>query len=388
MRRLGYCTNVHAGETLEQTRANLAAHAVAVRGLVCPDSTLGVGLWLSARAARALRDEGGEAAFGDWLSERGLSVFTINGFPYGDFHKPVVKHEVYQPTWADPRRLDYTLDLAHVLSVLVPEGEEGSISTLPIGWGPEVADETTQREAAASLVAAARSLAALESRTGRCIHLDLEPEPGCLLQRSGDVVDFYTRLLGHGADEAVRRHVRVCHDVCHAAVMFDGQDEAIGRYDRAGIRIGKVQVSAAVRARFTGRPAAERRQLLAELRSFHEPRYLHQTVAVDDGAERFFEDLPEALAWAEDHDGALEGEWRVHFHVPIFLDRLGVADSTASEIGRCLQALAGRPDVRHYEVETYAWTVLPEPLRTGRLADCIARELAWLQGLAGPEFFA
>ena len=31
--------------------------------------------------------------------------FTFNGFPYGDFHQSVVKHRVYEPTWADAERL-------------------------------------------------------------------------------------------------------------------------------------------------------------------------------------------------------------------------------------------------------------------------------------------
>src|SRR5262245_23768312 len=95
--QMGYCTNVHAGADLEQTRANLERHAVAVKERFSPSEPLGIGLWLSAAAARKLRAEQAVPEFADWLGERGLVPFTLNGFPYGDFHQKVVKHDVYLP---------------------------------------------------------------------------------------------------------------------------------------------------------------------------------------------------------------------------------------------------------------------------------------------------
>ena len=54
---VGYCTNVHAGADLAQTRANLERYALAVKQRVSPDAPMGVGLWLSARSARQLVQE-------------------------------------------------------------------------------------------------------------------------------------------------------------------------------------------------------------------------------------------------------------------------------------------------------------------------------------------
>ncbi|HRP63971.1 MAG TPA: hypothetical protein PK400_11795, partial [Phycisphaerales bacterium] len=51
-RIIGYCTNVHAGATLEQTQSNLKQHALAVKTIVSPHHPMGIGLRLSARAAR------------------------------------------------------------------------------------------------------------------------------------------------------------------------------------------------------------------------------------------------------------------------------------------------------------------------------------------------
>ena len=112
----------------------------------------------------------------------------------------------------------------------------------------------------------------------------------------------------------------------------------------------------------------------SELERFREQRYLHQTmVRCADGAEPvFYEDLPLALALAQP-----AGEWRVHFHVPIFLERIGPLHTTADRIDEWLDLVRDRPEIRHFEVETYAWDVLPASLK-GTLARDIAAELRWL----------
>jgi hypothetical protein len=374
---LGYGTNVHAGATLDEVRENLDRYATAVRARVCPDETLGLGLWLPAAAARGLRAPGATEAFAAWLAARGLAVFTINGFPQSDFHRPVVKHDVYHPTWATDARRAYTIDLVHVAAGLAGEGGEVSISTLPVGWRPDVSDEATLAAAAANLRAVAVAAAAVEREHGVLVHVDLEPEPGCLLDRSDDVVRlFEDRLLG-GPDEAiVRRHLRVCHDVCHAAVMFEDDAAALDRYDAAGLLVGKVQLSSAVRVRFDRLDDAARAAALAELAAFGEDRYLHQTTAAP-GA-MLADDLPAALA-----AGATPTEeWRVHYHVPVYAERLGHVETTRPMLARAIALFAARDDVRHFEVETYAWDVLPEGLARDDLAEGIAEELRWVRAEA------
>jgi sugar phosphate isomerase/epimerase len=375
--RLGYCTNVHAGPTLDAVKANLERHACAVRSRVCPDAPLGIGLWLPAPAARTVAAD--VEPFADWLAERGLEVFTLNGFPQGDFHQPIVKHDVYAPTWAEPARLEHTLQLARILVGLLPEDAEGSISTLPVAWRGDVREPATLDRAAAHLRAAADALARIEDETGTQLHLDLEPEPGCFMDRSADVVAFFETHLLPGADETrVRRHVRVCHDVCHAAVMFEDQAAALAAYDRAGIAIGKVHLSSALAVPFDAMTQAAGEAAGEALATFVEPRYLHQTVVNARGAARLYEDLPDAL-----RDGERAGTWRVHFHVPVHLDRIGPLHTTRDDLLRCLELVRGGGRVRHFEVETYAWSVLPEPLRVEPLAEGIARELAWVLEAAG-----
>ena len=390
-----YCTNVHAGRTLAETEANLGRFAPRVRELVAPpedpNAEIGLGLWLSAESARELRATGGARAFRDRLLDQGLRVVTFNGFPYGDFHAEVVKHAVYEPHWADPRRLAYTVDLAELLVELLPDGTaDASISTLPIGWRGSFTNEGCGNSiglATAQLVEAAKTLRSIEDRTGIRVHLDLEPEPGCVLDTSQDVVDLFDQAFRPSDDVDHRRYLGVNHDVCHSAVMFEPQTAALRTYRENGIVLGKIQVSSAVEVDFDAfSDDQERSDALESYRGFVEPRYLHQTSIRTGMAPHFdvqtFEDLPIALANRAEHQ-IPSGTWRTHFHVPIFMaegDRWG---TTRAEIERCLAALPSDEPRPTLEVETYAWEVLPGCLYAGDdgLAAGIAEELRWLRSL-------
>ncbi len=197
------------------------------------------------------------------------------------------------------------------------------------------------------------------------------------------MVEFFEQYLLPGGDEQrIRRYLRVCHDTCHAAVMFEDQAAAISRYASAGILVGKVQVSSAIVLPLDRLEPGQRAEAIDQLRQFAEDRYLHQTVIQASPIERpvFFQDLPQALDLIED-PRELTGQWRIHFHVPIYLRQFGLLETTQSAIVQCMQSIFKHPEraVQHFEVETYAWGVLPDSLRQPRLADGIADELRWFR---------
>jgi len=387
---LGYCTNVHAGADYSQMLANLQHHALAVKQKVSPDRPMGVGLWLAQPAAEELLEQNRVGEFKDWLDENGLLAFTFNGFPYGDFHQHVVKHKVYEPDWKQESRLEYTQTLATILSQLLPaDDSEASISTLPLGWPSMFCSSPEDWHDAAStagrrLLHLVRFLAELESKTGRLIHVDIEPEPGCCIDTAPGLVQFFEHFLfHHGEDERVRRYLRVCHDICHTAVMFEDQVETLKLYRGAGIAVGKVQISSAVRVRFDQLSDADQTAAVQQLQGLAEDRYLHQTVEQADaevGQGRFFEDLPQALAAYESTPPT--SQWRIHFHVPVYLERFGLLESTRDHVQQLLTEVGRYSDVRHFEVETYAWTVLSRSLQCADLAEGIAREMLWVLDFA------
>ncbi len=333
-------------------------------------ATFPVGLWLSDEASRELEAPGEAERLRERLARRGLVVAGLNGFPFGDFHGRVVKHAVYEPHWADPRRLEYTVRLAGLLARLVPSGTAtAGVTTLPIGWRSTFADPAAVEAAKGNLAAAVESLRALGDRSGIEIHLDLEPEPGCLLERAGETAELLAEVHDRvGGDEA-RGVLRACHDVCHAAVLFEDQEMSLASYRARGVPIGRVQVSNAIA--FDGTAHDFR-----SLRPFDEPRWLHQTAVLSgSGRVHCYEDLPQAI------EEAPEGFWRVHFHVPVFAGSLGRVETTRSEIGECLAALVPEDGCDFLEVETYAWTVLPPALRPASLEAGIAEEIRFVRSL-------
>jgi sugar phosphate isomerase/epimerase len=390
---LTYCSNIHPGESWPEVRANCERHVVAVRDRLMPEGDFGIGLRLSARAAAELSVPEVLAEFRDFLRRRRMYVFTLNGFPYGTFHGARVKEDVYLPDWRDPERLRYTNQLADLLAELLPEasiGEpaiEGSVSTVPGAFKPALEGPEDVARMVEHLLRHVAHLIALRARTGKLIALALEPEPHCFLETIAEVVEFFERDL-HGAvaiqrtmaltgldhaaaQRALHEHLGVCLDLCHAAVEFEDAADCIRRLDEAGIRVHKMQISAGLRL-----PTLDR-EALAALRRFDDPVYLHQVVQRrPDGIVRFA-DLPEALASLD--DATADREWRVHFHVPIFLDRLAPFASTQAFIREVLAIHRARPVSAHLEVETYTWDVLPEPFRSGSVDEAVARELAWVQ---------
>lgn len=390
---VGYCTNVHPGTTLDEILANLEQHVVGVRRELNLSGWFPVGLWLSESAVAELQSPTQHVRLAECFSQHQLLPRTLNGFPCGDFHLPSVKHTVYQPTWAEPRRLAFTQRLAELQAGWLGPGQSGTLSTLPLGWPQPPWTPAQFQTAADNLLEFAQYAAALFDRTGCEVRLCLEPEPGCIWSTSSDLVRFFEEYLFRDStvESRARRFLGVCHDVCHSAVMFEPQSTSIDNYLAAGISIFKVQASAALVANLSHGDARRSSQLLEQLRRFAEPRYLHQTQV---GGGPFFQDLPDALEWqgqcaADQHLWAKE--WRIHFHVPLFADKLlGGLSSTQSEIRNCLNALHQQAgyDRRSWqqgdwdlEVETYAWHVLPAELQVERLPVGIAREIKWLESL-------
>ena len=377
---LAYCTNVHYTPNAAALLENLSRFATPVREAVDGERPLGVGLWFSDVVVREFQDRGRLAELCQRLAESRLIAYTFNAFPQTNFHQPIVKHAVYRPDWTTDARVEYTLAVAEVVDQLLPAGSEGSISTLPLGWGSK-SDPEFWQACRANLLRIARAFAHRESQSGRLLYLCLEPEPGCALSTIADAVTLFAEHLLIGPErELLQRYVRVCYDVCHAAVMFESQAEALGGMVSAGVGIGKVQISSAVEASWSQGCSAERGAILDALAAFDEPRYLHQTSArrAPGMPGDFWEDLvlarPQLAAWEQ-------AIVRVHFHVPIFAAHLGVLHTTQAEIDAFLAAVAQLPAAQrpaHYEVETYAWTVLPDAHRSHSLVAGIAHELRWL----------
>jgi sugar phosphate isomerase/epimerase len=380
---LSYCTNVHPGRTLEEIEHGLDQYTLPVsRQLGTP---LAAGLWLAAPVIKELKSSTDRCRrFAESLRGRGLSCHTLNAFPFGDFHSPRVKENVYLPSWAERARLDYTLGAASALAEFLPADVEGSISTVPLGYPGIDSSPGFLGGCVENLLAAAGELNRIREQTGRTIRLGLEPEPCCWLDTTASAVEFFSKRLWPAAEQAgcldaVRTHIGLCFDVCHQAVAFEDVGRSIAALDEAGIRINKIHITCAIELRS---PANDRAACEA-LARYAEPRYLHQTKArLADGRVLTEFDLTPSFALDPPPEFLTAPTWRTHFHVPVDAERLGALFTTRSELRAALAAVRSLSYAPHLEVETYTWDVMPGS-GPRDLVDGLTRELLATQTLLG-----
>jgi len=348
---------------------------------------MGVGLRLSGEAAAVAKDPEALASFRDQLSKLGAYVFTINAFPFGPFHGVRVKEQVYLPDWRDRERVAFTANSAAVLAAVLPDGIDGSISTVPGAFKPNGRSSEAVAAMVDNLMMAVADLVEVERRTGKRIALALEPEPCCFLETTDESIAFFEDMLlksetlarfgaiagvsRQQAEALLRRHLGICYDVCHGAIEYEDIVSALDRLLAAGITIPKIQLSAAMRV------PAMKKDLIAAVMKYNDGVYLHQSIVRRDDNLIRHVDLPDAVAAFG--EGQADGEWRIHCHVPVFLSDLGEIGSTRSDLVATLAALRQKSRSSHLEVETYTWDVLPAALRTGSKSADIAREIAFCQ---------
>ncbi len=368
---LAYCTNIHRGQTWAEAWEALKRYTLAVRDRVCPRGEYAIGLRLSDEASRELSEPQQLLAFQKWLEKEGCYVFTINGFPYGQFHGTRVKEQVYSPDWTTPERLDYTCRLFDLLAKLLPAGLEGSVSTVPCSYKEFIHSPEQDKAMRVNL------WQCIEHIAGKPLHLGLEPEPLCYLETSQETVEFLERMRAdRPGDDRIDRHLGVNYDTCHLAVEFEEPTDVLRRFKDHGVRVSKLHLSSALKVQAS---AATR----VALSAFADDTYFHQVVErTPDGVLKRHKDLDVALAAAGDN------EWRIHFHVPLHSPATKLFGNTADHLIAVLDALQKEPNLCSYlEMETYTWEVMPAEMKNRDVVEQLVGEYGWtLQHLAERGF--
>ena len=370
---LAYCTNIHRGENWQQTFAALNDYTLAVRQRVCPEAPYAIGLRLSDQASRELMDGSALLAFQKWLSQHNCYVFTINGFPYGRFHGARVKEQVYEPDWTTDERVEYTNRLFDLLARLLPEGIEGSVSTVPCSFKSFIKTRGQTRAMRDNLWRCVEHIANLSRQSGKKLHLGLEPEPLCFLETSEEVAGFFDAMRSDRPnDSRLDEHLGVNYDTCHLAVEFEEPRDVVDRFRQHRIKISKLHFSSALKVRPTG-------EVRAVLKEFADDIYLHQVVSRSaTGALTRHPDLNVALAQPASGPDQPPEEWRIHFHVPLHSKPTALFDTTADHLLGVMDILKSDPTLcSHIEMETYTWEVLPPGLKDRNVVDQLVAEYEW-----------
>ena len=164
------------------------------------------------------------------------------------------------------------------------------------------------------------------------------------------------------------RHICICYDICHFSLAYEEPEYTFGKFKQAGIRVGKIQISAALKIIAGSAPE----KTLRSLSKFNEPTYLHQVTQQKGDQVITYSDLPDLLTQKPEFE-----ELRAHFHVPVFLESFERLHSTQDHILKVLSYIQQHAVTNHLEVETYTWDVLPADLKK-EISSSIARELNWV----------
>ncbi len=386
---LTYSTLVHPGDTWPEMWESLTTYVPRVKARLSPDKPFGVSLRLSNASATTLVNSPAERAkLKSFLADNGMYLYTVNAFPFGPFKNQVVKEQVYEPDWRGEDRTRYTMNVADILADCGGANVDPSIQSPPLGFKPRVTGPDVVESYAANIRRLAVHLHKLRERTGRTVTLAVEPEPYCFLETTDETVHFFTQVLrsersltllgkdlGMSAEDAravLRRHIGTVYDICHQAVEFENISASLQKLVDNDIPVFKLQEAAAVQVPKVT-PAA-----VNELRRWAESVYLTQTIEQRNGKLTRFLNLEDAIAaWEKDPSG--EREWRIHFHVPVFLETLSEHfRTTRFAIAEALAFHKARPLSAQLEIETYTWDVLPQHLKTGDIVDYVTLELQWV----------
>jgi len=368
---LAYCTNIHRGETWGETFDSLKQHTQAVRERVCPRSPFAIGLRLSHRAAVALSQPRNLREFQRWLDRHDCYVFTLNGFPYGQFHGTRVKEQVYAPDWTTPARLAFTNLLFDLLARLLPPGVAGSVSTVPGSFKEFIHSPAQEKRIRQNLWRCVEHSARTGKKAQRQLHLGLEPEPLGWLENTAETVAFFQQMRAeHPADTRLDEFLGVNYDTCHFAIEYESPKESFSLLRQAGIKISKIHLSSALKTK----PIGVAREKLKE---FADDVYLHQVIARDSrGKLTRYRDLADALEATRRTPRSVE--WRVHFHVPLHARAIAPFQNTNDHITDVMDLLAQNPKLcSHLEMETYTWEVLPSKWKAPTVDEQLAAEYAW-----------
>ena len=174
---------------------------------------------------------------------------------------------MHAPDWRSSERVDYTLRLFEILAKLLPQGMDGGISTSPLSYRFWFSDNNELQKAmlmaTENIIRTAENLIKIRKETGIKLHLDIEPEPDGILESGAEFIDWYENVLLPLAKETlpkllhiteeeteklIKEHICLCYDVCHFAIGYESHGEVLKQLSERGIRVGKIQISAALKA--------------------------------------------------------------------------------------------------------------------------------------------
>jgi hypothetical protein len=228
---LAYCANIHRGETWAETLGALETYTLAVKERVCPSKPYAIGLRLSAQAARELAQGRALAEFQALAGAARLLRFHHQRLPLRTLSRPASQGAGVPPG----------LDLARTAGLHQPAVRSAGPIAAARAWKGASAPcrdrsrsssrrTSNGRPSATTFSNASSTLTGGAGKSGRTLHLGLEPEPLGLFETTAETVEFFGRLRDeHPGDPRLEQCLGVNYDTCHLAVEYENPAEALAR---------------------------------------------------------------------------------------------------------------------------------------------------------------
>lgn len=323
-----------------------------------------------------------------WKKINKKNIPLINGFVYKNFHQNLIKENIYYPDWTKKERFNFTKNTIFFAQKINKRSKICGISTLPITYKLWIKNNTKYniKKAINFFFEILKILIKIKKYKNILIHIDIEPEPFCLLEDCKDFIYFfkswilpeleekikiYLNVKKNKAKNVITKHLNLCFDICHSAVMFENQKLSLDLIKKFKIKIGRVQISSAIKIKKINK------HNFNHLNFLNKSPFLHQSLMKLNN-----------LKYIKNNDfknikiinNEIIKEIRIHCHVPIYKKKItNNIYTTQKELKNSLMNILKYDFTRNLEIETYTYNMLYKK-KSNKIKSMI-KEYNWLINL-------
>lgn len=271
-------------------------------------------------------------------------ISSINGFVYQDFHKKNIKEKIYLPDWTSKYRFLYTQKIISIIKNYRKIKNIISISTMPISY-----KEWIKKKQKPIIIY--KSIKNIEkTHPKKNINISIEPEPYCLIECYLDVINFYTIWIKK-IIKKFKKYICICYDICHFSVIFDKHEIALNSINKKHIKIGKIQISSALKIILPTK-INNIKLLLMTFLKMKKSNFLHQCITKYKENMIIYNDIAKII---KNLINLKNSEIRIHCHIPIYKKKFKYLNTTNSETKKTIRYIKKQNKIKNLEIESYTY---------------------------------
>lgn len=338
--KLTYCSNIFKTNNLKKLSFNIKKY----KEKFFKKYNLNVNICLSNNLIKNINKKNLNS-FREFYS---IKITSINGFVYQNFHLKNIKENIYLPDWTSKNRFLFTKNILTYTDSIAKKKEKISISTLPISYikwvnfflNPFIFYEATQ------------NLKKLTMQIKKS-HLDIEPEPFCLIESYSDFLKFKKNWIKTLIIKKNEKSLTLCYDICHFSVIFEKQKIISKLITIDNLKIGKIQISIALKTIIHYKHVFIKK-LTKTLTKLKKSDFLHQSIIKNYSKIEKFSDIYFFLKKIHLFKNK---ELRIHCHIPLYKKKFKYFDSTYKDTFNSLNLIKKHNLTKNIEIESYTYHI-------------------------------